>query len=172
MPYYVVIAAASSSSGAWATVKALSTGSGVQDQVGTQESDGTYPIYNRKAATATWKKTESGSGTALEGSEWTLTQYADATASSALRVYKITYTAPKGTASQDRYDISCTVGTDSKKCDKRYAGKLSVKSPEGASAKSVFSVSGLPWGYYVINETKAPSGNLFCDGIAGQSVGG
>ncbi len=77
MPYYAVIAADSSSSGAWATVKSLSNGSGVQDQVGAQEPDGTYPIYNRKAATAKWKKTEYGSGTALEGSEWKLVQYAD-----------------------------------------------------------------------------------------------
>ncbi|MGO5363826.1 MULTISPECIES: SpaA isopeptide-forming pilin-related protein [unclassified Bifidobacterium] len=177
MPYYAVIAAASSSSDAWATVKALSTGSGVQDQVGAQESDGTYPIYNRKAATATWKKTEYGSGTALEGSEWKLVQYADktssATESSALRVYKITYTAPKGTASQDRYAMSCTVGADSKnRCSTRYAGKLSVTSPEGASALSEFSVSGLPWGYYELTETKAPSGHLIGDAIAGKSVGG
>lgn len=172
-PYYAVIATASSSSGAWATVTALSTGSGVQDQVGARESDGTYPIYNRKAATATWKKTEYGSGTALEGSEWTLTQYADATASSALRVYTITYTAPKGTASQDRYAMSCTVGADSKnRCSTRYEGKLSVTSPEGASALSEFSVSGLPWGYYVLTETKAPSGHLIGDAIAGKSVGG
>lgn len=171
-PYYAVIATGSSSSGAWGTVTVLSKDPAVQDQVGAQESDGTYPIYNRKAATATWKKTEYGSGTALEGSEWTLTQYADATASSALRVYKITYTAPKGTASQGSYVMSCTVGNDSKKCGEGYAGKLSVKSPEGASALSVFSVSGLPWGYYELTETKAPSGHLIGDAIAGKSVGG
>lgn len=169
-PYYAVIATGSSSSGAWATVKVLSTGSGVQDQVGAQESNGAYPIYNRKAATAKWKKTEYGSGTALEGSEWTLTQYADATASSALRVYKITYTAPTGSATQGNYDISCTVGTDSKKCDKRYAGTLSVTSPEGASALSEFSVSGLPWGYYVLAETKAPAGHVTGASIAGKTV--
>ncbi len=69
--------------------------------------------------------------------------------------------------------MSCTVGADSKnRCSTRYAGKLSVTSPEGASAKSVFSVSGLPWGYYVLTETKAPSGHLIGDDIAGKSVGG
>lgn len=172
-PYYAVIATGSSSSGAWGTVTVLSKDPAAQDQVGAQESDGTYPIYNRKAATAKWKKTEYGSGTALEGSEWTLTQYADATASSALRVYKITYTAPTGSATQGSYAMSCTVGADSKnRCSTRYAGKLSVTSPEGASAKSVFSVSGLPWGYYVLTETKAPSGHLIGDAIAGKSVGG
>lgn len=172
-PYYAVIATGSSSSGAWGTVTVLSKDPAVQDQVGARESDGTYPIYNRKAATATWKKTEYGSGTALEGSEWTLTQYADANASSALRVYKITYTAPTGSATQGSYAISCTVGTDpDNPCSARYKGKLSVTSPEGASALSEFSVSGLPWGYYVLTETKAPSGHLIGDAIAGKSVGG
>lgn len=176
-PYYAVIATASSSSGAWGTVTALSKDSAVQGQVGAQESDGAYPIYNRKAATASWSKTEYGSGTALEGSEWTLTQYADeassATASSALRVYTITYTAPKGTATQGSYAMSCTVGADSKNpCSARYAGTLSVTSPEGVSALSVFSVTGLPWGYYVLTETKAPAGHYIDGQIPGQSVGG
>ncbi|MGO5288116.1 SpaA isopeptide-forming pilin-related protein [Pseudoscardovia suis] len=172
-PYYAVIATGSSSSGAWGTITPLSKDSAVQGQVDTQESNGAYPIYNRKAATATWKKTEYGSGTALEGSEWTLTQYADATASSALRVYTITYTAPKGTASQDSYTMSCTVGTDpDNPCSARYEGALSVTSPEGASALSEFSVSGLPWGYYVLTETKAPAGHVTGASIAGKTVGG
>lgn len=170
-PYYAVIATGSKSSGAWGTVTALSTDPAVQGQVDTQESDGTYPIYNRKAATATWKKTEYGSGTALEGSEWTLTQYADATASSALRVYKITYTAPTGSATQGSYAISCTVGTDpDNPCSARYEGTLRVTSPEGASALSEFSVSGLPWGYYVLAETKAPAGHVTGASIAGKTV--
>lgn len=174
-PYYAVIATGSKSSGAWGTVTALSTDPAVQ--VDTQESNGAYPIYNRKAATATWKKTEYGSGTALEGSEWTLTQYADktssTTASSALRVYKITYTAPTGSATQGSYDISCTVGTDpDNPCSARYEGKLSVTSPKGASALSEFSVSGLPWGYYVLAETKAPAGHVTGAAIAGKTVGG
>ena len=175
-PYYAVIATGSSSSGAWGTVTVLSKDPAVQDQVGAQESDGTYPIYNRKAATATWKKTEYGSGTALEGSEWKLVQYADkkssTTESSALRVYTITYTAPTRSATQGSYVMSCTVGNDSKKCGEGYEGALSVTSPEGASALSVFSVSGLPWGYYELTETKAPSGHLIGDAIAGKSVGG
>lgn len=176
-PYYAVIATASTSSGAWATVTALSTDPAVQGQVGTQESNGTYPIYNRKAATASWSKTEYGSGTALEGSEWTLVQYADeassATASSALHVYTITYTAPADGATQGSYAMSCTVGTDSNNpCSARYAGTLSVSSPEGVSALSVFSVSGLPWGYYVLTETKAPSGHLTGAAIAGKTAGG
>ncbi|WP_455676692.1 SpaA isopeptide-forming pilin-related protein [Pseudoscardovia suis] len=169
-PYYAVIATGSSSSGAWGTITPLSKDPAVQGQVGTRESNGAYPIYNRKAATASWKKTEYGSGTALEGSEWTLTQYADATASSALRVYKITYTAPTGSATQGSYAISCTVGTDSKKCDKRYAGTLRVTSPSGVSALSEFSVSGLPWGYYVLAETKAPAGHVTGASIAGKTV--
>ncbi|MDO5687944.1 MAG: SpaA isopeptide-forming pilin-related protein, partial [Pseudoscardovia radai] len=170
-PYYAVIATGSSSSGAWGTVTALSKDPAVQGQVGAQESNGAYPIYNRKAATAKWKKTEYGSGTALEGSEWTLTQYADATASSALRVYTITYTAPKGTASQGSYDISCTVGTDpDNPCSARYDVTLRVTSPEGASALSEFSVSGLPWGYYVLAETKAPAGHVTGAAIAGKTV--
>lgn len=170
-PYYAVIATGSSSSGAWGTITPLSKDSAVQGQVDTQESDGTYPIYNRKAATASWNKTEYGSGTALEGSEWTLTQYADATASSALRVYTITYTAPKGTATQGSYAISCTVGTDpDNPCSARYEGTLSVTSPEGASALSEFSVSGLPWGYYVLAETKAPAGHVTGASIAGKTV--
>lgn len=171
-PYYAVKATGSSSSGAWGTVTPLSKDSAVKRQVGTRESNGAYPIYNRKAATAKWKKTEYGSGTALEGSEWTLTQYADATASSALRVYKITYTAPTGTASGS-YAMSCTVGTDpDNPCSARYEGALSVTSPSGATALSEFSVSGLPWGYYKLTETKAPSGHLIGDDIAGKSVGG
>lgn len=175
-PYYAVIARESSDSGAWATVTALSTDP-MQDKVGTQESDGAYPIYNRKAATATWKKTEYGSGTALEGSEWKLVQYADKTSSttesSALRVYTITYTAPTGTATQGRYDMSCAVSTDTKNpCSKRYAGTLSVTSPEGTTALSVFSVTGLPWGYYVLTETKAPARHYIDGQIPGQSVGG
>lgn len=177
-PYYAVIATASSSSGAWATVTALSTDSAVQGQVGAQESNGAYPIYNRKAATASWSKTEYGSGTALEGSEWTLVQYDDeassATASKALHVYTIRYTAPADGATQGSYAMSCTVGTDSNNpCSARYEGTLSVTSPaEGVSALSVFSVSGLPWGYYVLTETKAPSGHYVGAAIAGQSVGG
>ncbi len=176
-PYYAVIATASSSSGAWGTVTALSTDPAVQGQVGAQEPDGAYPIYNRKAATASWSKTEYGSGTALEGSEWTLVQYADeassATASSALRVYTITYTAPADGATQGSYAMSCTVGADSKNpCSARYAGTLSVTSREGVSALSVFSVSGLPWGYYVLTETKAPSGHLTGAAIAGKTAGG
>lgn len=175
-PYYAVIATASSSSGAWATVTALSTDPAVQGQVGAQESDGAYPIYNRKAATASWSKTEYGSGTALEGSEWTLTQYADEASSAtakALRVYTITYTAPKGTATQGSYAMSCTVGADTKNpCSKRYAGKLSVTSPKGTTALSVFSVTGLPWGYYVLTETKAPAGHYIDGQIPGQSVDG
>lgn len=176
-PYYAVIATASSSSGAWGTVKALSTDPAVQGQVGAQESNGAYPIYNRKAATASWSKTEYGSGTALEGSEWTLVQYDDeassATASSALHVYTITYTAPADGATQGSYHMSCTVGTDSNNpCSARYEGTLSVTSPAGVSALSVFSVSGLPWGYYVLTETKAPSGHLTGAAIAGKTVGG
>ena len=175
-PYYAVIARKSSDSGAWATVTALSTDP-MKDKVGAQESDGTYPIYNRKAATATWKKTEYGSGTALEGSEWKLVQYDDkassATESSAKRVYTITYTAPTGTATRGSYAMSCTVGTDTKNpCSKRYAGTLSMTSPEGTTALSVFSVTGLPWGYYVLTETKAPAGHYIDGQIAGQSVGG
>ena len=172
-PYYAVIATGSSSSGAWGTITPLSKDSAVQGRDGPRESNGAYPIYNRKAATATWKKTEYGSGTALEGSEWTLTQYADATASSALRVYKITYTEPTGSATQGSYAMSCTVGTDpDNPCSARYEGKLSVTSPSGATALSEFSVSGLPWGYYELTETKAPSGHLIGDAIAGKSVGG
>lgn len=169
-PYYAVIATGSSSSGAWGIVTPLSNDSAVQGQVGPRESNGAYPIYNRKAATAKWKKTEYGSGTALEGSEWTLTQYADATASSALRVYTITYTVPTGSASHGSYDISCTVGTDSKKCGEKYAETLRVTSPSGATALSEFSVSGLPWGYYVLTETKAPAGHVTGAAIAGKMV--
>ncbi|MCF2561890.1 Ig-like domain-containing protein [Bifidobacterium boum] len=173
-PYYAVKATSAATP---ATITSLSYDSAVQGRVDTRESNGAYPIYNRKAATAKWKKTEYGSGTALEGSEWKLVQYADkkssTTESSALRVYKITYTAPTGSATQGSYAMSCTVGADSKnRCSTRYAGKLSVTSPEGASAKSVFSVSGLPWGYYVLTETKAPSGHLIGDDIARKSVGG
>lgn len=172
-PYYAVIATGSKSSGAWGIVTPLSNDSAVQGRVGTRESNGAYPIYNCKAATAKWKKTEYGSGTALEGSEWTLTQYADANASSALRVYKITYTAPTGSATQSSYAISCTVGTDpDNPCSARYEGKLSVTSPSGASALSEFSVSGLPWGYYVLTETKAPAGHVTGASIAGKTVGG
>ncbi|MFR0556451.1 SpaA isopeptide-forming pilin-related protein [Pseudoscardovia radai] len=170
-PYYAVIATGSSSSGAWGTVTALSTDPAVQ--VSAQESNGAYPIYNRKAATASWNKTEYGSGAALEGSEWTLTQYANEKSSSALRVYKITYTAPKETASQGSYAISCTVGIDSNNpCSPSYEGALHVTSPSGATALSVFSVSGLPWGYYVLAETKAPSGHVTGAAIAGKTVGG
>ncbi|MFR0564357.1 SpaA isopeptide-forming pilin-related protein [Bifidobacterium porcinum] len=173
-PYYAVKATSAATP---ATITPLSNDSAVQGQVGTRTDDGTYPIYNRKAATATWKKTEYGSGTALEGSEWKLVQYADkkssTTESSALRVYTITYTAPKGTATQGSYAMSCTVGTDpDNPCSARYEGKLSVTSPEGASALSVFSVSGLPWGYYELTETKAPAGHVTGAAIAGKTVGG
>ncbi|MDC7285304.1 SpaA isopeptide-forming pilin-related protein [Bifidobacterium thermophilum] len=167
-PYYAVKATSAATP---ATITPLSKDSAVQGQVGTRTDDGTYPIDNRKAATATWKKTEYGSGTALEGSEWTLTQYADATASSALRVYKITYTASTGSATQGSYAMSCTVGTDpDNPCSARYEGKLSVTSPKGASALSVFSVSGLPWGYYMLTETKAPAGHVTGASIAGKTV--
>ena len=47
-----------------------------------------------------------------------------------------------------------------------------MTSPEGTTALSVFSVTGLPWGYYVLTETKAPAGHYIDGQIAGQSVGG
>ena len=45
-----------------------------------------------------------------------------------------------------------------------------MTSPEGATALSEFSVSGLPWGYYVLAETKAPAGHVTGASIAGKMV--
>ncbi|WP_158216099.1 SpaA isopeptide-forming pilin-related protein [Pseudoscardovia suis] len=173
-PWYAVKATSAATP---ATITPLSKDSAVQGQVGDPTTDGTYPIYNRKAATATWNKVD-GTGAALEGAEWTLTQYkdtADSTnPSAALRVYTITYTKPSGTATQGSYSMTCTTGTSSSLCAEN-GGSLSVTAPTdkpGVTALSYFMVSGLPWGYYVLTETKAPSGHSIDGTIPGQAVGG
>lgn len=173
-PWYAVIATSAATP---ATITALSKDSAVQRRVGDPTDGGTYPIYNRKAATATWNKVD-GTGAALEGAEWTLTQYANETASktpsSALRVYTITYTKPSGTATQGSYTMTCTTGTSTSLCAEN-GGSLSMTEPTdkpGVTALSYFMVSGLPWGYYVLTETKAPSGHSIDGTIPGQAVGG
>lgn len=132
-----------------------------QDAVTISFSTGVPLVNNRipnvrSVASVNWQKTDFADGHDLEGAEWKLVQYGETDAKRTTP--KVTYTISAAKAEgAEHYTYSCVADDDSN-CAFRATDDKGLEAGDPNAGAISFYMTALPWGYYTLTETKAPTG--------------